>query len=171
MGICKKSFKLVWRYHQLLSGFLAKGHLSQVSRQSRRSLMIRVIMKWSWGLCTDLLAFALQLRKTPENLKLGDCLMKGPCNQSSPQMGSLSSKLQLSFYHPLCYNSRANCPLLQCLCTKSGILAGTHSYFVVSSFKCEGKNSCQDLIPNPRIRAEAFVTNIIHKSFIIWQWN
>jgi len=26
--------------------------------------MIRVIMKWSWGLCTDLLAFALQLRKT-----------------------------------------------------------------------------------------------------------
>ena len=28
------------------------------------SLMIRVIMKWSWGLCTDLLAFALQPRKT-----------------------------------------------------------------------------------------------------------
>ena len=36
--------------------------------QSRWSLMIRVIMKWSWGLCTDLLEFALQLRKTPENL-------------------------------------------------------------------------------------------------------
>ena len=44
------------------------SHLSRVSRQLRRSLMIRVIIKWSWGLCTDLLAFALQPRKTPENL-------------------------------------------------------------------------------------------------------
>ena len=58
--------------------------------------------------------------------------------------------LQLSFYRPLYYNSRAYCPLLQCLCTTSAILAGTHSYFVVSSFKCEGGNSCLDLIPNPR---------------------
>ena len=31
-------------------------------------LMIRVIMKWSWGLYTDLLAFTLQPRKTPGNL-------------------------------------------------------------------------------------------------------
>ena len=68
MGYGQKNFQLVWQCHQLLSGFLAKGHLPRVSRQSRRSLMIRVIMKWSWGLCTDLLAFALQLRKTPENL-------------------------------------------------------------------------------------------------------
>ena len=37
------------RCQQLLSGFLAKGHLPLVSRQSRRSLMISVIMKWSWG--------------------------------------------------------------------------------------------------------------------------
>jgi hypothetical protein len=29
-----KSFKLVWQCHQLLAGFLAKGHLSAVSRQS-----------------------------------------------------------------------------------------------------------------------------------------
>ena len=34
--------------------------------------------------------------------------------------------LQLSFYCPLC-------------CTTSAILAGAHSYFVISSFKCEGK--------------------------------
>ena len=60
----KKNFQLVWRCHQLLSGFLAKGHLPRVSRQSRRLLMIRVIMKWSWGLCTDLLEFALQPMKT-----------------------------------------------------------------------------------------------------------
>ena len=29
----KKIFKLVWRYHQLLSGFLVKDHLPQVSHQ------------------------------------------------------------------------------------------------------------------------------------------
>ena len=29
----KKSFKLLWWCHQLLSGFLAKGHLLRVSRQ------------------------------------------------------------------------------------------------------------------------------------------
>ena len=51
--------------------------------------------------------------------------------------------LQLSFYHLLCYNSRAHCPLLQCLCTTSVILAGKRSYFVVSSFRCDGKNSPQ----------------------------
>ena len=45
MGCGQKNFQLVWRCHQLLSGFLAKGHLPRVSRQSSRSLMIRVIMK------------------------------------------------------------------------------------------------------------------------------
>ena len=30
----------------------------------------------------------------------------------------------------------------------SAILGGAHSYFVISSFKCEGKNSCHDIIPN-----------------------
>ena len=64
-GCGQKCFKVVWRCHQLLSGFLVKGHLPRMSRQS---LMIRAIMKGSWGLCTDHLAFALQLRKTPENL-------------------------------------------------------------------------------------------------------
>ena len=66
MGCGQKNFQLVWRSHQLLSGFLAKGHLPRVSRQSSRSPMIRVIMRWSWGLCTDFLALALQLRKAPE---------------------------------------------------------------------------------------------------------
>ena len=61
----QKTFKLVWRCQQLLSGFLAKGHLPRVSR---RSLIIRVINKLPWGMFTDLLAFALQLRKTAENL-------------------------------------------------------------------------------------------------------
>ena len=42
--------------------------------------------------------------------------------------------LQLSFYRPLCYDSRTHCPLLQCLRT-SAILTGTYPYFLVSSFK------------------------------------
>ena len=54
--------------------------------------------------------------------------------------------LQLSSYRPLCCNSRA---LLQCLRATGAILSGAHSYFVVSSFQCEGKNSYHDLIPNP----------------------
>ena len=39
----------------------------------------------------------------------------------------------------LYYDRRVHCPLLQCLRTRSAILAGTHSYFVVSAFKYEGK--------------------------------
>ena len=63
---------------------------------------------------------------------------------------SMMLDLQL-FYRSLCYNSRSHYSLLQCLRTACAILAGTHSSFVVSSFKCEGKNSCHDLIPNPRV--------------------
>ena len=59
--------------------------------------------------------------------------------------------LQLSCYRHLYYNSRALCPLLLFLGTKSAILAGAYSYFVVSSLKCEGKNKCLDLFPNPLI--------------------
>jgi hypothetical protein len=39
----KKSFKLVWRCYQLLSGFLAKDQLPRVPRQSRLSSNDRVI--------------------------------------------------------------------------------------------------------------------------------
>ena len=55
--------------------------LAPMSRQSHRSLMIRVIMILSWGPCTDPLAFALQPRKTPKKPQLGDRLMKGLCDQ------------------------------------------------------------------------------------------
>ena len=37
MGCSQKRLKLVWRYHQLLSGFLTYGHLPRVSRQPRLS--------------------------------------------------------------------------------------------------------------------------------------
>ena len=71
----------------------------------------------------------LQLRKTWEVLSL----------ESNSFCTTVD--LQLSFYRPLCYNSRAHYPLLQCLRTASAILAGAHSYFLILSFKCEGKCS------------------------------
>ena len=43
--------------------FIAKGHLPRVSCQSHLSVNDRIILRWYRGLCTDLLAFALQLRK------------------------------------------------------------------------------------------------------------
>ena len=62
MSYGQKIFKLVWRCHQILSGFLAKGHLSRLS-QSRLSAnnkgdeMIPGVVHRSPGI-------ALQLRKT-----------------------------------------------------------------------------------------------------------
>ena len=37
IGCSQKSFKLVWRCHQVLPGFLTEGHLPRVPRQSRVS--------------------------------------------------------------------------------------------------------------------------------------
>jgi hypothetical protein len=68
MGCEQKSFKVVWRCHQLLSGFLAKGYLPRVSRQSRLLINDKGENEMIPGLCTGLLAFMLQMRKTPENL-------------------------------------------------------------------------------------------------------
>ena len=67
IGLRTKNFKLVWRQHLLLSGPRVNCHLQKVLRQSRLLLMIGVIMRCSRGPCTDVLAFTLQLRKTPEN--------------------------------------------------------------------------------------------------------
>ena len=91
MGCDKKikALKLVWRYPQLLFGFLAKGHLPWVSYRSK---MIREIMKWSRGLCTDLLVFGFTAEENPRTVQLGNRRMKGLCDHSSSQMGYLSSK-------------------------------------------------------------------------------
>jgi hypothetical protein len=64
MGCHQKSFKLVWQCHRSCPGSkpmatCPKCHNSHVCR-----LMIRMIMRLYWGLCTDFLAFTLQLRKT-----------------------------------------------------------------------------------------------------------
>lgn len=55
MGCDPKSSILVWWCHQLLYKFLANVHLP-----------LRVIMRWNWGSCTDLLEFTLWLRKTSD---------------------------------------------------------------------------------------------------------
>ena len=66
-GLRPKSFKLLWWCKQLMSKFLAKCYLPRVSLQSRLLANDKEIMKWYQGLCTDLLGFTLQMRKTPEN--------------------------------------------------------------------------------------------------------
>ena len=70
------------RYHLLQFGLLANGHLLRLSRQSCLSLMRRVVIRWYRGLCTDLLAFTLRLKKTPETL----------IKESSSHKGSITSK-------------------------------------------------------------------------------
>ena len=67
MDCGQKSFQLVLWYHQLPSGFWVKGQLPRVSRQSHLSANDKV-MRCYQRLCIDLLAFALRLTKTPENL-------------------------------------------------------------------------------------------------------
>ena len=44
---------------------------------------------------------------------------------------------------------KKKCPVLRGLRTTSAILAGAHSDFVVSSFKCVRENNYHDLSPNP----------------------
>ena len=61
IGFGKQSFKLVWWCHQLLPGFPSVASVTSVANDKGDNEMIL-------GLGTDLLEFALQLRKTPENL-------------------------------------------------------------------------------------------------------
>ena len=68
-----KCFKLVWRCQQLLSGFLAIGHLPRASRQSHLSNndkgdngMIPGAVHRSPGIC-------LTAEENPGKLQLGGC--------------------------------------------------------------------------------------------------
>ena len=92
MDCGQKSFKLVWRCHQLLPGFLTKGHLPRVLRQSRRSVMIKGDNEMILGAVYRSPGICLTADENPRKPQLGDRLMKGLCNQSSAQMGSLTSK-------------------------------------------------------------------------------
>ena len=91
MGCGQKSFKLVRRCHQLLSGFLAKCHFPRTPRHSRLLANDMVIMRLYWGLRKNLLAFTLRLRKTTENVSW-EPFWWALCYKLSPQMGSLTSK-------------------------------------------------------------------------------
>ena len=84
MGCGRRSIMLVWLCHQLLAWFLDNGHLPRVLHQSYLRLMIRRVMRWNRGLCTDLLAFTLKLSKTSakrpseEGSATSNCLKWGP---------------------------------------------------------------------------------------------
>ena len=64
MGCGHESFKLVWRCHQLLSGFLAKRPLAPSVASVTSVANDKVDNEMILGQCTYLLAFALELRKT-----------------------------------------------------------------------------------------------------------
>jgi hypothetical protein len=70
MGYEQKIFKLFWRCHYFLPGFLVISHLPRVPHQSRLSANGGVAMKRNGEVCPDVLAFTLRLRR------LGDRLMK-----------------------------------------------------------------------------------------------
>jgi hypothetical protein len=88
----KRKLSVGWRCHQLLSGFLAKGHLlpsvtsvMSVANDKDDNEMILGTVQRSPDIC-------LTAEENPRKPQLGDRLMKGLCDKSSPQMGSLSSK-------------------------------------------------------------------------------
>ena len=55
MGCGQKNFQLVWRCHDLLSGFLAKRHLPPVSQssQSQQGIDFTALSDISWFVLTD----------------------------------------------------------------------------------------------------------------------
>ena len=65
----QKSFTLVWGWQKLLSGFLAKGHLPRVSRQSRLSANDKCgcIVLMGWSLLPNALRL-FQINCAPPNL-------------------------------------------------------------------------------------------------------
>ena len=68
----KKSFKLVWRCHHLLSGFLANGHLLRMSRQSRLSANDKGDNEVIPGIVNRSPGYYLIAGEDPERLQLGN---------------------------------------------------------------------------------------------------
>ena len=85
-GCGQKRFKLVWWCQQLLSGSFAPSGASVTSAANDKddNEMILGAVHRSPGIF-------LTAEENPRKPQLGDRLMKGLCEQSSPQMGSLSS--------------------------------------------------------------------------------
>ena len=94
-----RQIKLVWWFHQLLSGFLANGHLPRVSRQSRLSAndkdnneMIPEAVQISAGICVT----------AEENLSgpdLQDCKLQ----IEAPQVKIIRVLLKCSHRRQKCY--------------------------------------------------------------------
>ena len=69
MGCGQRSSKLVWRCHQLLSGFLAQDHFPRVSRQSRLSANDNELIP---GAVHNSLGIYLIAEENPGKPQLGD---------------------------------------------------------------------------------------------------
>ena len=74
-----------------MSGLLANGHLPRVSRQSLLSANDKVDNEMILGAVHRSPVIRLTFEENPRKPQLGDHLMKGQCDQSSPQMGFLPS--------------------------------------------------------------------------------
>ena len=90
MGCDQKIFKLVWWCHNLLSAFLAKGHLPRVSSQSvndkgDNEKIPGVVHRYPGSFLTA--------EENPGEPQLGDRRSR-LWDQSSPKMGSLTSKMR-----------------------------------------------------------------------------
>ena len=68
----QKSFKLMWRCHQLLSGFLVTGHLPRVSRKSRSSANDKSDNEMILGAVHRSPGIWFTAEKTPGKPQLGD---------------------------------------------------------------------------------------------------
>ena len=71
-----KKPSVVWRCHQLLSGFLVKGHMPRVSRQSHLSISDESFNEVVPGALHISLGICLTAEENPEKPQLGDRMMK-----------------------------------------------------------------------------------------------
>ena len=84
-------FKLVWRCHHLLSGFLANVHLLRVSRKSRLSTNDKGDNEMIPGVVHRTPGIHCKAEENPGNPQLGDRLMKIVRPVSSLQMELVGS--------------------------------------------------------------------------------
>ena len=88
MGCVQKSFKLLWRCHQLVSGFLVNGHLSEFTSVTCQ-LMISVIMNDIWAVHRSP-GIYLKVEENSGKPQLAERRWR-LCDQLTPQMRSVGS--------------------------------------------------------------------------------
>ena len=128
MGCGQKDFQLVWRCHQLLSGFQrplspSVASVTSVANDKGDNEIILGAVHRSPGIC-------LTAEENPRKPQLVYCLMKGLCDQLSPQMGSLPPNEVGAFLRALPYPVFSSTNTLH-------VPTSFLSYFIFQSFYCE----------------------------------